>query len=172
MYITPANFAELPGAQEISQVATTAHAAALVDYELMDRTLRGQDRSDYDAAAIAAADEALSRVNAAIVDADATIDGFLRMRGYTLPLAPVPPIVTTWARAIARYFLHKHRLSVESNDPIVRDYGDALKLLRLVAEGRFSLGAGDPVAPIGTGTPQFDAPRRVFDSASLSDFVG
>lgn len=171
MYVTPAHLAELPGAQEISQVATAEHAAQLVDYELMDLTLRGGDRSAYPPDGIAAADAALARVNEAIKNASSTIDGFLRMRGYTLPLSPVPEIVSTWARAIARYMLHRHRLSVEQNDPIVRDYSDALKFLRLVADGKFSLGANDPVAPTGGGSPQHCAPPRVFDQQTLRDFT-
>lgn len=170
MYVTPAHLAELPGAQEISQVASTEHDAALVDSALMDLTLRGGDRSAYAPDDLDAADAALARVQAAIADADATIDGHLRMRDYVLPLSPVPPIVITWARAITRYLLHKHLVSTEANDPIVRDYQDALKFLRLVAQGKFSLGVGDLVAPTGGGGPQFVAPARVFDADALADY--
>ncbi len=172
MDVTPANLAGLPGAQGISQVASTEHDVALVDAALVDLTLRGEDRSEYPPADVAAADVALARVEAAIGDADATIEGYLRMRGYALPLDPVPPIVTTWARAITRYFLHKHLLSTEAKDPIVRDYQDALKFLKLVAAGQFSLGAGDVIAPTGTGSPQVCAPARVFTPDTLADFTG
>ncbi|MFM2287130.1 MAG: hypothetical protein RL684_273, partial [Pseudomonadota bacterium] len=170
--VTPASLAELPGAQEISQVASTEHDAALVDYALMELTLRNGDRSGYPAEAIAAADAALARVEAAIAEADATIEGYLRMRGYALPLSPVPPIVTTWARAITRYTLHRHLLATDATNPIVRDYQDAQKFLKLVAEGKFSLGAGDVVAPTGLGSPQVSAPARVFDADTLADYVG
>ncbi len=170
MYVTPAALAELPGAQELSQVASTAHDAALVDYALMDATLRGGDRSAFAAPAVAAADMALQRIEAAIEEADGVIDGFLRMRRYALPLSPVPSIVVTWARAITRYLLHKDRLSADSTDPIVRDYNDAMKLLRLVADGKFSLGADDTTAPTSSGSPQFDAPPRVFDRNGLADY--
>lgn len=171
MYVTPASLAELPGALEISQVASTEHAAALVEPALMELTLRDGDRSAYSPEEVAAADAALARVNAAIADADAAIEGYLRMRSYVLPLDPVPPIVTTWARAITRYYLHKHLLSSEAKDPIVRDYQDALKFLGLVAAGKFSLGAGDVVAPVDGGSPQVCAPPRVFDANTLRDFT-
>jgi len=171
MYVTPASLAELPGALEISQVASTEHDADLVKPALMELTLRGEPRDAYSPDDMAAADAAMARVTAAIADADATIDGYLRMRSYRLPLDPVPPIVTTWARAIARYYLHKHLLSSEAKDPIVRDYQDALKFLGLVAAGKFSLGAGDVVAPTGAGMPQACAAPRVFDHHTLKDFV-
>jgi phage gp36-like protein len=170
MYVTPASLAELPGARELSELASTEHDAQLVDPELFDLTLRGLDRSAYSVEDIAAADEALARVVAVVADADGLIDGFLRMRGYTLPLSPVPTIVANWSRSIARYMLHKSRNAMESTDPVVRDYNDAMKLLALVRDGKFSLGADDAIAPTGGGSPQFDAPERLFTRDTLADY--
>jgi phage gp36-like protein len=173
MYVTPSQLADIPGALEISQVASTErNLGALVDAALMEATLRGEDRAAWSGEEIAAADEALARVLAAIDEADAVIDGYLRRRGgYTLPLDPAPPIVTRWARSIVRYLLHKSLQSNEFKDPIVRDYEDALKFLLLVAQGKFSLGAGDLVAPSGSGKPRFHAPERIFDDRALEDFI-
>ena len=107
----------------------------------------------------------------AVAEADSTIDGFLAKRGYPLPLAPVPRLVAGWSRSIARYLLHKSRISLESSDPIVRDYRDALKLLQLTAEGRFSLGADDAVATGGGSTDvRFDAAPQVFGRQELRGF--
>jgi len=170
MYVTLAQLAELPGAQELSQIATTAHAASLVDYELMDCTLRGEDRSTYTPEQIAAADEAAARIVEAVADADGIINGYLARRGYSLPLAPVPRIVTNWSRAIARYLLHKDRITDERSDPIARDYRDALKLLQLTADGKFSLGIDDPQADVGLGQVAFDADERVFSRRASRAF--
>ncbi|MEI7036437.1 DUF1320 domain-containing protein [Fulvimonas yonginensis] len=161
MYVTPVQLAERPGARELAQVATRERDAIVVD-ELMDATLRALDRSAWSADDIAVADEALARIQEAITDADGVIDGFLARR-YPLPLATVPGVVVAWSRAITRYNLHKDRLSTDQNDPIVRDYRDALKLLQLTADGKFSLGANDPVlTDPGDADVQFVSDGHVF----------
>lgn len=154
-YVTHAELAERPGAQELAQVASTAHRRQLVNAELLDAALRGADTAAFDAEQRAHAAEALRRIDDAIADAGALIDGFLAQRGYSLPLA-LPShagrtMLTAWARAIARYNLHKHAITDEAKSPIARDYRDALKLLQQVAEGKFSLGAGDPINAGDTG---------------------
>lgn len=161
MYASLAQLAEIPGARELAQVASDEYAP-VVDAELMNLTLRGQDRSAYEADAIAAADAAAERITRAVVEADAIIDGYLARRGYPLPLSPVPNLVAGWSRAIARYILHKVRISDERTDPIARDYRDALKFLQLTADGKFSLGADDPQADVGLGTTEFHGDARVF----------
>lgn len=170
MYVTLLQLAERPGARELAQVASTEFRA-VVDFELMDLSLRGGDRTAYSVDEIAAADEASARILQAVSDADALIDGFLARRAYALPLDPVPPIVAGWSRAIARYELHKGRISDEKTDPIARDYRDALKLLQATADGKFSLGVGDPQAPTGLGPVLSQGSPRVFDDCSLGDFL-
>lgn len=169
MYITPAQLADRPGARELAQVATRERDA-IVDDALMDATLRGGDRSGWTADQIAIADDALARINAAIVEAVGVIDGFLARR-YTLPLANASDLVTAWARAITRYLLHKDRISGEQNDPILRDYRDALKLLALVADGKFSLGANDPaLTDPQDGEVQFGGDAKVFGRDQMRSF--
>ncbi len=170
MYVSHLQLAERPGPLELSQVASDAHDA-LVDAELMDATLRATDRSAWSAGQQAAADEALARIDDAVTNADGLIEGFLSQAAYTLPLSPVPTIVTGWSRDIARYFLHKDRIQDERSDPIARAYRDALALLRLTADGKFSLGINDPQAPTqDAGLPQFEAPDRVYSADTLRDF--
>ena len=83
----------------------------------------------------------------------------------------MPKLITGWSRSIARYLLHKSRISLESNDPIVRDYRDALKLLQLTADGKFSLGADDTVATGGASTDvRFSYPEPVFGRKQLNSF--
>jgi len=147
-YVTLVELAERPGARELAQVAGSEHLP-VIDPELMDATLRGSDRSAWAPELVASADDAAARVTDAVAEASALIDGFLAQRGYVLPLV-LPPIsagmsvLGAWARAITRYSLHKSRISDEAKDPIARDYRDALKMLALLADGKFSLGAGDP----------------------------
>lgn len=144
-YITTTDLADLPGAVELAQVATAAHQPVVAD-SLMEATLRNTSRTEFEPADIAVADDALARITAAVAQAEALIDGYLVKRGYAVPLANVPLLVTGWTRDIARYYLHKDRLSSEGTDPILRGYRDALKLLQQIVDGKFSLGGNDPVA--------------------------
>lgn len=168
-YLTPADLAERPGATELAQVASAQHGA-LVDYALMDATLRGGDRASWDPAEVAAADEALGRIQDAVAEAESVIDGYLVRRGYPLPLSPAPPLVTGWARSIARYLLHKDRISDDRTDPIARDYRDALKFLALTADGKFSLGAEDPVVAGGDTDVRFESGQPAFGRNELRGF--
>jgi phage gp36-like protein len=167
-YITHQQLHERPGARELSEVASDEHKP-MVAYELMELTLLSGDRSDYSSDDIALADEALARIDDAVTDAGGLIDGYLRKGGYTLPVSPVPRLLTVWCRAIARYFLHQHRRALESNDTIVRDYRDALKLLQQVADGKLGIGADDNTVEIGIGEPLIKAGCRPVRDA-LRDF--
>lgn len=173
MYCTPLQLSEAKLARELAQVATPERFPIVAD-DLFDLTLRGEDRSGFPPADVAIADEALDVVEKALTDADGVINGYLRMRKpvpYTLPLDPVPGLVSVWARWIARYLLHKDRVNTqEQTDPVVRDYRQAIRFLELVRDGKFSLGADDPLPPPGSGSPDFSAPERVFTYDTLRDF--
>ncbi len=175
-YITPADLAERPGAREIASVASLAHQM-VTDDELMDATLRGADRSAWTLGQMQAADVAYDRVQDAIDEASAVIDGYLAQRGYALPLqlpstSTGKSVLTAWARAITRYLLNKDRVADASKDPIARDYQDALKMLALLAQGKYSLGAGDPeaAAQAGAADVRFAAAAPVFGRAQLGAF--
>lgn len=170
MYVTPAQLCERPGARELAQVASDAHKR-MVDYELMELTLLGGDRTAYSDDDVADADKALQRIVDAINDADGLINGYLVKRGYAVPLLPVPRLVTSWSRDIARYLLHKDRLSAEATDPIVRNYRDAMKMLEQFALGKLSLGDEDPVAENPSSIDvRFDYDTKVFGRDELSRF--
>lgn len=169
-YITATDLAERPGARELSQVATASHLRP-VGWELMEATLRGDDRSAWTADQVSEADDALRRIEDAVAQAESLIDGYLAKRGYGLPLNPVPHLVTGWARDIARYLLHKDRGGKEDSDPIVRTYRDALKFLQQIADGKFSLGANDPVASDPSSIDvRFEADENVFSREQLRGF--
>ncbi|MCL1962360.1 MAG: DUF1320 domain-containing protein [Desulfovibrionaceae bacterium] len=176
MYITLPELAERPGPRELAQVAGTL-AQPVRDEALMDATLRGLDRSAWSAEEQAFADAALKRIIDAVAEADAVIDGFLARRGYApLPLAlPATSagknVLASWSRAISRYYLNKSRTTKEDNDPVVRDYRDALRMLGWLADGKYSLGGADPEAKSNTGTDvRFDAAAPVFGRNQLNAF--
>lgn len=173
MYCTTVQLADARLARELAQVATPDRYTIVAD-DLMDASLRGSDRSSFDPADVAIADQAMAIIDEALTSADSVIDGYLAMRkptAYTLPLSPVPGIVTVWARQIARYLLHKDRIGTDDkSDPIVRDYRDALSFLGLVRDGKFALGVDDPLPAPSAGAPQSAGPDRVFDSDTLADY--
>ena len=174
-YITPAELAERPGARELAQVATP-DGKAVIAFDLMDASLRGLDRGAWSAEDIATADAALQRIDDAVAEADAVIDGYLVKRGYAVPMdlaaASTRKLIAGWSRAIARYLLQKDSISDEKTSPIARDYRDAQRLLQLTADGKFSLGAEDPQAPgAGPSTDvRFAHPEPVFGRAQLKAF--
>ena len=174
MYCTPAQLADAKLTVELAQCATPDRFPVVAP-DLFEATLRGEDRSSFDPADIAIADEALAHVVNALTDADGVIDGHLRLRkpvAYPLPLNPVPGIVVTWARWIARYLLNKDRVGTqEQSDPVVRDYRQAIRFLELTRDGKFSLGADDPLPPASGGSPEVSAPERVFTHDTLRDFL-
>ena len=123
-----------------------ASSRANEQIELLQALLCGHDTSTWPPEDVALAQAAVQRIDTAVADATAMIDGYLAKRGYALPLSPVPGLVTAWCRAITRYMLHKDRRALEATDRIARGYTDALRLLQQTADGKFSLGAEDVVA--------------------------
>lgn len=169
-YITLIDLAERPGARELAQVASSEHEAMVV-YELMEASLRGDDRSAWDSDDVAQADIAIARIEEAVAEAESIIDGNLAVRNYPLPLSPVPKLVTGWTRDIARYLLHKDRISDEKSDPIARAYRDAMKLLAQTANGTFSLGANDPIKNDPASLEvEFTSDTQVFSRTELRRF--
>ena len=65
--------------------------------------------------------------------------------------------------------MHRNRVSDEKSDPIVRDYKQVLGFLKMVAEGKYSLGIDDAL-PVAGGVPKQTGPVRVFDMNTLRDF--
>lgn len=167
-YISLAELAERPGSVELSQV-TAALGKPVARPEILDALLRGEDTSTWPPAEVEVALAAVKKIGDAVEETQGLVDGYLLKRGYKLPLATVPLILTGWARAITRYKLHPHRVSEEKTDPIVRDYRDALRFLEQVAAGKFSLGLGDSL-PAAGGTPQITGPGRTFSMDSLRDY--
>ncbi|MEB3470154.1 DUF1320 domain-containing protein [Pasteurella multocida] len=165
-YISLPQLADKPGAVELAQV--TAQSGQMpVAFELLEQALQGKSVDTLPQAQQIPIQKALDRIYEAITDACAVIDGFLKQRGYVLPFKKTPTVLTAWARAITRYYLHQHLISDEKNNPIVRDYRDAMKMLQLVAEGKFSLGADDTLASFSPKAKRID---RIFTQQTLKDY--
>lgn len=149
-----------------------------VDVALLAATIAAGDRDAWSADEVAAADAALASIEQELVRADGEVNARLARRGYALPQdATQFPILTVWARAIARYHLHAERSGEGASvvdGRIERDYLDARDALQLVAEGKLTLGAGDPLAvPASSaddGAIRIESQPRMFSRESLRRF--
>lgn len=79
-------------------------------------------------------------VDAAIADAGAMIDTYLRAR-YTVPLSPVPDLVKSICATSTVYFLLTRRREIVPEEHLKR-YEAAIQLLDRLARGELALGAG------------------------------
>lgn len=104
-------------------------------------------------------------IDAALKDADNTIDGYVGAK-YTLPLISVPDLINTWAVSIARYVLHRNG----APDHVETDYKDAIAALKDVARGLISLPIKEgETAPVSqTGTVMSAHPDQVFTADKLA----
>jgi phage gp36-like protein len=163
-YVTPVQLADGSGAAlELAQLFDVSEA-------LMIATIQGGDRDDSEPEDIAKADAALDSIVKAIALADGECDSRLAVRGYALPIDVERfPVLTVWARSIARYHLNRNRDKTdEERGRIERDYRDALRSLDLVAAGKLSLGSGDPLLSSDAGgSVQMVSNERIFSRHSL-----
>lgn len=103
----------------------------------------------------------------ALTDADSQIDGYLLGR-YLLPLATTPDLLNDLAKAIAIYKLHRDSVSEKIRD----DYLDALKTLKLIADGtmRLNVAGVEPASSGANGVQTTDRPRD-FTPDNLKGFI-
>jgi phage gp36-like protein len=106
------------------------------------------------------------RVDQALSDASARIDGFLADR-YTLPLATVPAALVPICCDMARYLL-----ADIPTDQMKDRWDDALAWLGKVAEGKYGLGLDSTSQEIpATGGARSTPSDRVFTRRTLRDFT-
>lgn len=103
-------------------------------------------------------------ITKALQDADNLINTYIGAK-YTVPLVAVPPIVTTWAVSIARYFLHHNG----APDQVKADYEDAKAAAKDVARGvgTLAVAPGDPGINTSSGTVMAEHPEQVFTASRL-----
>ncbi|SMH42479.1 gp436 family protein [Mesorhizobium australicum] len=103
----------------------------------------------------------------AIADADALIDGYLKVR-YALPLADVPDLVRDLSLAISIYKAHAHVAA----EKITADYKDALKTLEQIARGLIQLDVeGVEPAPSGAAEVRTNQPERPLSAATMKGYI-
>jgi len=97
-------------------------------------------------------------VDQALLDAAAEIDGYLGSR-YQLPLAAAPQVIKVYACDIARYRLY----ASVATEEVRNRYTDALKFLKLAAEGKVMIGpSASGAAPLEAGGAEMVSGGRVF----------
>lgn len=108
----------------------------------------------------------VARLDRALADASAEIDGYLQGR-YQLPLSQVPQHLALLACDIAMYRLQVLRPLGDIEDARKR-YEDALHYLRQVARGEVQLGLSEQgvAAPQGSG-PEVISSTRTFTRESM-----
>ena len=143
-YITIEQLAEGPG-----MLAELAEPFGLA-VGLMKATIAESDRSAWTSDEIEDADNAIASIQNTLDRVDAEMHVYLARRGYQLPLSAIQfPVLTTWARNIARYHLQPQRdRNNEETGRIERDYRQAISALQQIADGKLSLGAGDTLMPL------------------------
>lgn len=106
-------------------------------------------------------------VDRALADTDAQIDGYLAAR-YALPLASTPALVADLAQVIAIWKLHPY----SPDEKIKKDYDDALKMLRDIADGRVKLDlAGVEPEGVDTGGVQITDRERPLTEDNMKGFI-
>jgi phage gp36-like protein len=103
----------------------------------------------------------------ALADTDALIDGYLKVR-YVLPLATVPALLVDLALSIAIYKLH----TASPDDKIVRDYDQAMRMLREIAQGviQLDVAGAEPAISGGSGARMTDR-ERPLTAENLKGFI-
>lgn len=104
--------------------------------------------------------------DAALESADVEIDGYLGQR-HTLPLSPVPAIITKQAVDIGIYNLYARRQGPP--DHWQKRYDNVVRFLAAVAKGDISLGKEDPDGAV-EDTAQVSAQERIFSRETLKAF--
>lgn len=91
-------------------------------------------------------------------DASEEIDAYVGGR-CILPLNPVPPVLVRLCVDIA---LYRMSMPPAITDELRRRYEDAIKLLKLIADGTVTLGEKDPAGTGNAGGASFSSRPRVF----------
>lgn len=121
--------------------------------------------TDFEGAAEMPVDQ---RLQAALVDATAEIDGYIAKQ-VRLPLADPPHVLTVICRDLAVWRLYRNLGHDAERIKALR--ADALSWLRDVAAGRVALGDDDtPAQPTSGGVAMTEGPDRVFTRDSLRGF--
>ena len=105
----------------------------------------------------------------AIDQADREIDSYLSLANYTVPMLPVPPLVTNLSAKMAIWNLHLRKYF---DSTIWREtYKDCQRLLERIAEGKLSIGQEiDGGSKEGGGSIATATRKQKFTAAVMEDF--
>lgn len=145
MYTTALQLLDLFGDKE---VALLSSENAAVDGVLLRLTVEGGNRSAYSAADIAAADQALVKINTALTSATNFINSYISPR-YTLPLTQA--LIDSSSLVDVCADITRHRLSDDRvTEEVENRFIQARAWLRDISTNKASLGEQDTQ----TATPQ------------------
>ena len=106
-------------------------------------------------------------VSRAIADADAEIDVHLAVR-HSLPLPSTPTVLLKLSTELAIYHLYSRRMGAP--DFWRTRYEDGLKMLKLIAAGKISLGLRTGAEPNGGDAVEITGNERQFTREKLEGF--
>lgn len=166
MYVTAAQLAD--GSASLQELAELYS----VEPPLLAAVIAGDSTAAWTPSEVASALAAVASIERFAQQATAEVEARLAQRGYPLPMNPLQfQVLVVWTRAIARYHLHRQRdRTTEETGRIERDYRDAQRALDLVASGKLSLGADDPLVPVvdaDGGAVRASSQPRMFSRSSL-----
>lgn len=166
-YATATDLITRFGAKEIAQRADRA-VPRLVTEQLLRDAAAGNSLAGYSAPLQAAAADAMTVIQRALDDARDTIDAHISAR-YSLPIAPVPPILGRIACNLARRYLFDDQVT----EAIKQAYEDDVKVLCAVRDGKASLGADAATSqePASTAGAELVSGTRVWGRDSSRGFL-
>ncbi|WP_241047866.1 gp436 family protein [Achromobacter xylosoxidans] len=140
----------------------------LVTDEMMRIAAAGGDLSGFTPDERVAIARAMEKLDLALADASNTIDGYVAGR-YTLPLSPVPQVLTRIACELARHYLYDDQIT----EAVRQRYDANIKFLSRVASGDLKLGveAESGVEPAGGAGAELYTAGRIWDRRSSGGFL-
>lgn len=165
-YATATNLLDQFGAEEIAQRADRG-TPRLVTAEMLMAAAAAGSLDGYATEEQAATVAALALIEARMLDADSTINGYLATR-YTVPLVTVPRLVIVVACDLARYALHDDM----ATDTVTERYKGAIKSLEAIAKGLISLGVdASGNRPTANNAAQISSTTPVFRRGDAGGFI-
>lgn len=168
----------LLGASESAALATPDWLR-VIPAQLLNATVEGADRSNWDEQQCYAADLALARINDALRDADSEINSALSAN-YSVPLAGDAPewvheLLRSVARALARWWLADDSERYDETGRPVSPIADRARWgrqqLASIAKGQLRLLPAPAVsAATSLGSSAIAAPERVWTEHTLGGF--